>query len=67
MRESLPKPQGWFTTPSLTGEEYRDLREKAVTQAVYLHGESNIVFERDESVQEVLKTAQSFYDWIIGQ
>jgi hypothetical protein len=46
--------------------EVRELREKALGHAVFLHGEPNMVFERNEQAAEVLKTADEFYQWITG-
>ena len=45
--------------------ERRELRERAVSHAAYLHSDINLVFEREDQITEVLKTAQEFYDWII--
>jgi hypothetical protein len=44
--------------------ERRELRVQAISAAAYIHGEANVLFERDEQVSEVIKTAQQFYDWI---
>lgn len=57
-----------WTESSVPGsQERRELREKSVAQAVYLHGEPNMVFEREEAVIEVLKTAQTLYNWIVKE
>jgi hypothetical protein len=45
--------------------ERRDLRMQAISAAAYIHGDANVVFEREEQTNEVIKTAQQFYDWVV--
>lgn len=51
----------------LYADERRDIRSDAVHYAVFLHGETEMEeYMRQEIIESVLKTAQSFYDWIIA-
>lgn len=69
---SLPANWGLPAPPepecSVTARERRELRERAVSHAAYIHqdvGDAMVVFNRDEAIAEVLQTAEEFYQWII--
>lgn len=57
----------WYTPRGLPDDrEMRELRDRAVGHAAYMHGDVNVAFERAESVVEMLKTAQEICDWVIN-
>lgn len=48
----------------------RDLRERALYSATLLHcetGDTMAILDRQAAANDVLATAQQFYDWIAGE
>lgn len=48
-------------------EERRTLRYNALHDAVLLHGEPDLIFDPEETMIKVLRTAEEFYQWIIKE
>lgn len=64
-------PGQWFNDIVNEDQKHRrDLRERALYSATLLHcetGDAMAIFDRESAANEVLATAQQFYDWITGE
>ncbi|SKR76821.1 MULTISPECIES: hypothetical protein [Mycobacteroides] len=63
-------PGQWFNDIVDEDRKHRrDLRERALYSATLLHcetGDAMAIFDREGAANDVLATAQQFYDWITG-
>ena len=68
---SMPNINDWFPTDDAARNERRrqrqELRERALYNATNLHcetGDTMAILDRETAANDVLATAQQFYDWI---
>lgn len=64
-------PGQWFNDIVNEDQKHRrDLRERALYSATLLHcdtGDTMAILDRETAANDVLATAQQFYDWITGE
>lgn len=64
-------PGQWFNDIVDEDQKHRrDLRERALYSATLLHcetGDAMAILDRETAANDVLATAQQFYDWITGE
>lgn len=60
-------PKAWMTDLAADIRNRHELREHALYNAVQLHcetGDTMAILDRETTANDVLATAQQFYDWI---
>lgn len=64
----LPSVESWFGEHiSESARQRHELRERALYNAVQLHcetGDAMAILDRETAAEDVLATAQQFYEWI---